>query len=322
MKKYIQAIIAIFLFVASYSQANSNQIDNITFATAKQASELLKKEDAYTKRWSTFDIQARLHKTDGNKQELINLTASQTKDWQDDEKNKIKTAIGEINARISSANLHLNIPHLVFIKSSMQSEGDADGYTRDNLIVLKDNIATLPKEKLTNLLIHELFHILTRDNKAFREKMYNIIGFHLTNEIIIPPPMSNLLIANPDAPVLDSYITVKVGDKTVDCVMVLFSRRHYQGGNFFDYMDIGLAELQDKDNHKVVALSDENQPIVYRLEEASNFFEQVGINTPYIINPEEILAENFVYALIDKKGLPDQEIVNKIIDYLQTDNAK
>ncbi len=86
-------------------------------------------------------------------------------------------------------------------------------------------------------------------------------------------------------------------------------------------MDIGLVELQDKDNHKVVALSDKNQPIVHRLADVSNFFEQVGVNTPYIINPEEILAENFVYALIGKKGLPDQEIVNKIIDYLQTDKG-
>ncbi len=187
----------------------------------------MKKEDDYTKRWSAFDIQARLQKTDGSKQELINLTASQAQDWQDNEKDKINTAIGEINELISQTNLNLDIPNIAFIKSSMQSEGDAEGYTRHHFIVLKDkDIATFSKEKLNHLIMHELFHIFSRHNKDFRQAMYGIIGFHLTDEIILPQPLNDLLISNPDAPVLDSYVTVKVGDKTyflADIIKVVVS---------------------------------------------------------------------------------------------------
>jgi hypothetical protein len=43
----------------------------------------------------------------------------------------------------------------------------------------------------------------------------------------------------------------------------------------------------------------------------------VGRNTKYTINPEEILADNFAYLLIQKKDLPNPEIIKNIAAILK-----
>ena len=43
----------------------------------------------------------------------------------------------------------------------------------------------------------------------------------------------------------------------------------------------------------------------------------IGKNTEYIINPEEILADNFAYLVTQKKNLPNPEIIQKIAAILK-----
>lgn len=50
----------------------------------------------------------------------------------------------------------------------------------------------------------------------------------------------------------------------------------------------------------------------YPISRASDFFEQVGRNTNYIINPEEILAENFAAVMLDKQQAKTPELYEKI----------
>jgi len=52
--------------------------------------------------------------------------------------------------------------------------------------------------------------------------------------------------------------------------------------------------------------------LIYKLDEVTNFFEQIGNHTKYIIDPEEITADNFAFWINGKKDLPRPEIVDKI----------
>ena len=65
----------------------------------------------------------------------------------------------------------------------------------------------MEKNKNT-FLIHELFHIRNQNNPTLRYKLYNSLGFHHCNEIILPSELLNKKITNPDAPRLDVYINV------------------------------------------------------------------------------------------------------------------
>ena len=71
----------------------------------------------------------------------------------------------------------------------------------------------------------------------------------------------------------------------------------YEGDSFFKYLTIGLVPLKDGSPEKK-----QGKTIVYSAEQASDFFEKVGRNTDYIINPEEILAENFAGVLLSKQA--------------------
>ena len=192
---------------------------------------------------------------------------------------------------------------IFFIKSTCTDEGGAEGYTRDNYIILKNTVLSADEGYLKYLITHELFHILTRHNKDFKKKLYPIIGFHMINSIEFPDSLKDLKVTNPDCPVVDSYITLYENEKPVKCVMAYYSPVKYRGGNLFSNLTLELFTL-DEDMTQMNKLVDRNT--------ITGFFEQVGKNTHYLTNPEEILAENFAFTILGKTDLPDQIIVDKI----------
>ena len=93
-------------------------------------------------------------------------------------------------------------------------------------------------------------------------------------------------------------------------MMILYSNQDYTDGDFFKYLNVGFLSLIGDHNKKVELV--DNKPVIYNFNQVADFFEQVGNNTQYIIHPEEIMADNFAFALLDKTGLPNSEILEKI----------
>ena len=62
---------------------------------------------------------------------------------------------------------------------------------------------------------------------------------------------------------------------------------------------------------------EDGKTVIYSIDQAEDFYQKIGKNTKYIINPEEILADNFAYMLIQKKDLPNPEIPQKIAAILK-----
>ena len=58
-------------------------------------------------------------------------------------------------------------------------------------------------------------------------------------------------------------------------------------------------------------------PVIHGMSDAKDFFAQVGKNTQYIIHPEEIMAENFSFAILGKEKLVDENIVTQIQENLR-----
>ncbi len=273
-------------------------------------------EDEFTDSWSQFDIDSRMQKKHSTKNELLNYIASQAREWTVDEKTKIVPILMSINELIIKEDLNIDFPdEIYFIKTTADEEGGAGGYTRANYVVLKEDILSSPNESLKQIIVHELFHVLSRNNPAFRKQMYGIIGFEIVNVIPYPENLKDYRITNPDAPQTDAFIKLNVNGEEVECMMILYSDRDYDGGEFFKYLNVGFMRLKG-DTVKEIALIDE-KPVIYTFKEVSDFYEQVGKNTGYIIHPEEILADNFAFALLNKEGLPNPEIVDEIKEKLK-----
>jgi hypothetical protein len=310
----MKKIILIGLFITGFITSGfstENLVDKIKFASTDKAKELLTQEDEFTKSWSQFDIDSRMHKKNSTKEELFSYISEQTRDWTLDEQNKIQSIIESINKQILKQDFKIDfLDEIFFVKTTADEEGGAGGYTRANYVVLKEDVITQPIGELKQIIVHELFHILTRNNPGFRKEMYQIIGFELMNNVEYPANIKDYRITNPDAPQIDSYIRVKVGGQSKECMMILYSTKDYKGGDFFKYLNVGFMSLRG-DSIKTVDYKD-NEPVIYTFKQVTGFFEQVGKNTQYIIHPEEILADNFAFAILNKSGLPNPEIVDAI----------
>lgn len=315
MKKFILIGLLIFGFIVN-GFSTELLVDKIKFASIEKANELLTQEDDFTKSWSQFDIDSRMHKKNSTKEELFDFITKQTREWTVEEQNKILSILQSIDKQIEKQGFIIELSdEIYFVKTTTDEEGGAGGYTRANYVVLKDDVLSQTEDGLINIIVHELFHVLTRNNSEFRKEMYQIIGFNLMNDVAYPENLRTYRITNPDAPQVDSYISIKVRGQSKDCMMILYSNQDYNGGDFFKYLNIGFLSLTG-DSIKTIEYIDD-KPVIYSFKQVSGFFEQVGKNTQYIIHPEEILADNFTFAILNKSGLQNPEIVNEIKKKLQ-----
>ncbi|CAN5596790.1 hypothetical protein BH11BAC1_BH11BAC1_17200 [soil metagenome] len=288
----------------------------VHFASLEQSKELLKTEDDFTRRWSQFDIDSRLHKINSKKEDLLNYITSQVREWKNEEMKKVTSILDSIDAYIHIGGFKINFPkEIFFIKTTGEEEGGASGYTRGNYIAFKETAIQTSQDQFMQLIIHELFHILSRHDSAFKLSMYNIIGFNLMNEITYPDGLNNRRITNPDAPKTDSYITLNIENAPVDCAMLLYSNKQYDGGDFFKYLEVGFLRLTGGVTKEINIVNGEQ--VIYNMEMVSGFHEKVGMNTDYTIHPEEVLADNFVLSIENAQNQKSQWLVDKMQNKLR-----
>ncbi len=292
---YLSLLLSIFSLQALSAQTLSSTMH---FASLKQAQQLLAQEDQFTQAWSSFDIQSRLGTSQATRTELLALIPEQARAFTAEEKKKLRRAAEYIDQLCKEKGWTLPFHDTVYlVKTTGKEEVDAAGYTRGNYIVLNQNQLGGVFDGVAGLLAHEAFHVLSRQNPAWRARLYATIGFQMMTPIAYPEAIAPLRITNPDAPQTDTYIQLQIDQMRFDCMMVLYAERPYQGGKFFDYLQIGFLAL----NEEKQALIKNGKPIIYSIQDAApSFFAQVGRNTEYIIHPEEILAENFRLALFSE----------------------
>lgn len=97
---------------------------------------------------------------------------------------------------------------------------------------------------------------------------------------------------------------------------MIYTDKSYEGNTLVDYLKIGLVPL----NGDFIPIQKAGKTLVYTLDEAEDFYTQVGKNTSYVIHPEEIMADNFAYTLIGKKDLPNPELIQGVQKILKANN--
>lgn len=290
--------------------------DVVKFASVEKARQLLNEDDEFTMSWSQFDIDSRMQKVNSTKDELMNLISGEVRSWTESEKHNVSEVLHLLQSNVDKFDYKIKLPDEIYIvKTTGREEGGAAGYTRSNYIVLKEDFVVNGGENLNNLIAHELFHVLSRNNPQFRNEMYANIGFKSMNKVDYPEEIKQYRLTNPDAPQTDSYVELKAEGEDVECMMIIYSKSDYNGGSFFKYATIGFLRLEG-DSNKKPYLRD-GHPVIYSFEQVEGFFEQVGRNTDYIIHPEEILADNFSFAMLGNKDLPSQEVLDKVIRVLK-----
>lgn len=321
MKRIVLSIICVVAMFAcsknniqeTAQDGSSEMQDTICFVTVtkSEAQILLGKEDTYTKNLSKFDLTSCPGNESKTKEEFIRLTVNEAQEWNENEKELIRKCMLAVNDSIRKYDYNLPLPkEIKIVKSPLTTAGGASGYTRSEWIALNmDKLANADFKTIQEILVHETFHVLTRNNKDFRKKMYETIGFSINDEELnYPEDMDSLRISNPDVERFDSYATFLVDGKEQKFAMTIYSDKPYNGGSFFQYMKAGFIALDDN----LEPLKKDGKTIVYTIDDLDNFWEKVGKNTFYTIDPEEIMAENFRYAFLRSQNMQSPKIIEKV----------
>ena len=321
MKKVISALLfyGLSLLISVNCFAGETTIV-YRYADAAEASEMVLANKDYYENLSQNDINYRLQKMDGTLEELEKFAAEQTRDFTDEEKAAIDEAIHEIEKICDERGYHLpEEDGIVFAKTTMMDECNAGAYTHGTEIYLGERIVENAlsddtKEFFQEVLAHELFHCLTRNNPDFRKEMYKILDFTVREkDFEFPQEIKDRIISNPDVEHHDSTAVFRINGEDKECVVIFTTTKPFEkeGDSFFDYAMTGLVPIDD--------LS-----AVYSSEEAENFWDLFGENTDYVIDPEETLADNFSFTVIygtDGKEYATPEIIEKIDALLKSWNS-
>lgn len=173
------------------------------------------------------------------------------------------------------------------------------------------------------LMWHELWHVLSRNNPDLRRQMYELIGFTiLPAEIALPAEVKSHVLFNPDVERHDNYATFTIDGQPTECMLLLYAAndKYVPGASINTYlMDDSAFQLLVLDPATHTPLRDaEGRCILHNISEASDFREKMsGGNTDYCDDAEECIADNFAYAIMQNREVPNQEILEKILQILR-----
>ncbi len=312
MKKSLTVCVLLALAASAFSQDVTFDKATLSFADKAAASERLIVVDSFLSAMSPLDRSLRM-KTDKDVSvdEYRAFLKGQALDWTADEKAKIERVARAVAARMNG--YPLKFPSsIVFIKTTGKEEGNAAYCRGSDAVVFPAGYLTQNENALRDLLAHELFHIWSRNNPVGRDRLYNSIGFEKCPPLSgLAPGFESILITNPDAHLYDYWFVTKIEGKKGYVMPLLLATSSYDesvGGEFFHYFTLYFMALREQDGATIPLVKDSRYALL-AIDQVEGYDERVGRNTDYIIHPDEILADNFVYLINEKKGLASPEIV-------------
>ena len=287
---------------------------SVELLSQQEGAKFLGSPDAFVKSLSPFDRSARLQVgRPVGQEEYLNHVRAQVIDWKAEEEKKLRQCLKKVRELLRDIKLPWP-KRIVMIKTTGKEEGGA-AYTRRNGIVLPVDRLKQAEARLERLLLHELFHVLSRANPGLATRLYGVIGFEKAPDLNFPEKLLPRKLTNPDAPFSRHVIEVEHKKARVKVAPILYSRAaNYdadKGGPFFRYLIFRLLVLDSNDLSRAARNADGGLTLL-KPDEVKGFREKIGRNTGYIIHPEETMADNFVFLVMSKSDLPNPEIINKM----------
>jgi hypothetical protein len=293
--------------------------NTVVFASPSDGRDLLGKQDAFIAALSPFDRAARLKSAEPISEErFIHHVRENVRAWEAAEEASVRTALKSVAPLL--ARWPLNLPQeVILIKTTGAEEGGA-AYTRHNAIILPAGELRGSERGLEDLLLHELFHVLSRHDAALRATLYAKIGFTRIPEVAYPTELRSRKITNPDGVETGWVISVTHKNAIVSAVPILYSSvEKYdpgQGGEFFQYLQFKLLVVERAKRAWRPALA-RGKPLLLEPATTPGYLDQIGRNTDYIIHPDEVLAVNFVHLVRGKTGLPTPGLLEEMDQVLR-----
>ena len=217
--------------------------------------------------------------------------------WSDARRERWRAAAVAIEPRVRE--LRLPLPAETLLVASNGQESARMPYTRANAIVIAGGGAT-PRVSDAWLMAHELWHVVSRHAPKLADRAYREIGFEPVPELVQPQAWDEIRIANPDAPGNRHAMRADVDGRSVMLAPVIVAARTVlqPGESFAALFEVRLLEIEtDRDGLRSRPVLRDGEPRWHAVERVPAFLEHLGGNTPYVIHPEETMADNVAFLL-------------------------
>lgn len=178
-------------------------------------------------------------------------------------------------------------------------------YTRENGIYIpKDMVIKGNESTLTQILIHEIFHIQSRNYPTLQQKIYAEIGFiKLDRTPDMPVAFRSRILLNPDGTDWNFAIPLRLQDEEeLAYPMIVSNQPKFDPSvpSFFAYLKFQLFPLYATDNGYELDYTEDFNGLGQ--DWYGPFYQKITQNTQYIIHPDELAADNFVLLTRRKAG--------------------
>lgn len=278
-------------------------------ATIKKGKQLISEDDQYLRELLPHEYALKMNKNKQvNRDEFIDFLKSCVLEWQERESLKLKCILTEITQDL---NLRINMVKPIYIVKTSGLEEWNSAYTRENAIIIPLNRINDSKITLKKLLIHEVFHVISKQFSSIKNKLYYMLGYEKINSVILTDKLKKIKLTNPDAPTLNyfTWVYVKDGLKPVVPIVLLKEDR--------DNIDCAKDILESIITKMIVV---EEKAGCFNINEKSEMITRHDIigyknKTLKHINqfehPEEILANLFTQFIMGEDSYISHELLNE-----------
>jgi hypothetical protein len=247
-------------------------------------------------------------------------------DFTTSERKKIDPILQEIFTTCQKVAPGIFPERIRLIKTTAKHYGEGVYYTREDCIVIPiDVLENFEAEEFKKTMYHEVWHIVSRQNPKLQAAAYALIGFtpQPTVPIKMPKRLRERLLYNPDGVDMNWQIRLKSKSpdgQVVTCIPLLHTTSDgftSAKPTFFSYVEFNLYPIS---GGKVLTNADSlTSPI--KLSEEPSFFQQITDNTNYIIHPDEVIADNFMFIMTTSDDVMKRqrysEAGNKLLSRLE-----
>jgi len=232
------------------------------------------------------------------------MLQTQVHSYDKSESDTIVKAFAIVKNLMDSINPNLWPPEINLIKVRTDHYGPDVYYTRGTAIAIPDNVFADGRSAidLVPVMLHEVFHILSRYNSEFRKDMYALIDFVPHGQtVVLSRALEQKRLCNPDGMTLDYGVKLSDGNGTEKTIIpfIISNKPYYSPStpSFFAYLKFDLYPLEILKDGSALLISDIAGNTVLSPEMQNDYFNHIGDNTQYVIHPDEIMADNFMLAV-------------------------